>query len=699
MPTKEAVDSVKRQRIDGDLHRGLPATITIRAADPSQPQDGLLRLQLSVSSETPYLRSSFWDEPWVEVLGHKDGEVLLDRLNGGAAVLANHDRYTAVGETPLASIGVVEKAWIQGKRLMADLIISSRAALADLRKDIADGLIRNVSIGYQIGERVLTKASKDGPSEYRVTSWTPFEISLVDIPADASVGLGRQAAEQDAPRYRVVDLPNPGAAGHSGERKMDKEDTIVTAPANTKAADIQVGPDHALAAERERVREIHAIGRAHNMAELADKAIDSGTSLDEFRAQTLRRLQDSGALRLAESPEIGMSQKETKQYSFCRALLAASDPLNAAKLAPFETECSQVAQDKRGNSRDKTREAAITIPVDVLARGLQMDDAMAGVVARQMIERAMQRSSYAANLVRDLVVGTAGAGGNLVATDLLSGSFIDLLRHAMVLDRMGVTWLRDLNGNVAIPSQTGAATGYWLAESGAPTESQQVVGQVTLTPKTVGAFTDYSRRLLLQSSMDVEAFVRGDLAMIIGQAIQLAAINGSGASNQPTGLLNTSGIGSVAGGTNGAAPTYDHMVDLESAVANANADAGNLAYLTNTKVRGKLRKTQEFASTNGKPVWLSSAERGVGEVLGYAAVTSNAVPSDLTKGTASGVCSAITFGNWADMMIGMWGGLDIMLDPYAGATSGTKRVIALQDVDIALRQVASFAAMKDALTA
>lgn len=689
-----------KQRIDGDLHRGLPAEITIRAATPESPDDGMLRLRLSASSETPYLRSSWWDEPWVEVLGHKSGEINLDRLNGGAAVLANHDRYTAVGDTPLASIGVVEKAWIDGDRLMADLIISRREALADLRQDIADGLIRNVSIGYQIGERTLTKAFDDQPNEYRVTNWTPFEISLVDIPADATVGLGRQATEQDTPRYRVVDLPIPGAAG-SLETKGNKMPEIITdpAPVNNTAATRSTdnGPDP-VTVERERVREINAIGRAHNMSDLADKAIESGTSLDAFRAQTLARLKDSGALRLAESPEIGMSKKDTEQYSFCRALMAAADPLNAGKIAPFETECSRAAQDKRGDSRDKTREAAITIPLDVLARGMQMDHALAGVVARQLVQRAMQRGGDMAMMMRDLTVGAPTGGGNLVATDLLSGSFIELLRNAMVLDRLGITWLRDLNGNVVIPSQTGAATSYWLAESGAPTESQQTVGQVPLTPKTVGAFTDYSRRLLLQSSRDVEAFVRADLAMIIGQAIQLAGINGSGSSNEPTGLLNISGIGSVAGGTNGAAPTYDHMVDLESAVANANADAGNLAYLTNTKVRGKLRKTQEFSSTNGKPVWTSTAERGVGDVLGYSAVTSNAVPSNLVKGTSGAVASAILYGNWADLLIGMWGGLDIMLDPYAGATSGTKRVIALQDVDINVRQVASFAAMKDALT-
>lgn len=458
-------------------------------------------------------------------------------------------------------------------------------------------------------------------------------------------------------------------------------------------------PADPLAAERERAREIRAIGRQFDATDLADAAIDNGISVDAFRAQILQRMQDAGKLRPAESPEIGMSEREVRQYSFCRALLAAADPLHAAQIAPFELECSRAAQDKRGDSRDKTREAALTIPVDVLSRGIAINDGIAMAVARSLIAKAQRTSREALAMYRDLTVGTATAGGNLVATELLGSSFIELLRNAMMLDRMGITWLRDLNGNVAIPSQTGAATAYWVAENGAPTESAQTVGQVALTPKTVGAFTDYSRRLLLQASIDVEAFVRADLAAIIGLAIQAAALNGAGASNEPLGILNASGIGSVAGGTNGAAPTYDHMVDLESAVANANADVGNLMYCTNSKVRGKLRKTQEFASTNGKAVWTSGRERGIGEVLGYDACVTNAVPSNLTKGTSVGVCSAIIFGNWADLLIGMWGGLDVMLDPYTGATSGTKRVVALQDVDVALRRVESFAAMKDALTA
>lgn len=688
-------------RIDGSLSRSMAAQVSLRALPEGEPDDGVLRLQLSVSSEEPYLRSSWWDDPWMEVLGHKAAEVDLARLNNGAPTLANHDRYTAVGNTPLAAIGVVERAWIEGSRLMADIAVSRREALADLRQDIADGLVRNVSIGYLINERVLTKANGDGkPDEYRVTSWTPFEVSLVDIPADATVGLGRSAQENATPGYRVVDL-TPAEGTTIGERSMTTASAAPAPAANPAPAATHVvtDADAGIAAERTRMREIQAIGRQFGLGAEAERAIEEGASVDVFRKLVIEKQVANGQLRPAESPEIGMSERDLKEFSFCRALLAAADPVNAHKLAPFEVECSRAAQDKRGDSRPKEREAAITIPVDVLSRGLGMGQFSTLGLARRLEQRALQRGDQGmAAYYRDLVVGTSTAGGNLVATELLGSSFIDMLRNAMVLDKLGVTWLRDLNGNIAIPSQTGGATGYWVAENNPLTESQQTVGQVTMSPKTLGAFTDYSRRLLLQSSIDVEAFVRADIAATIGQTLQIGAFNGSGASNQVLGLLNTSGIGSVAGGTNGAAPLYDNMVDLESAVAIANADVGTMAYLTNAKVRGKLRKTQEFATTNGKAVWTSGSERGIGEVLGYDAVVTNAVPSNLDKGSSTGVCSAIVFGNWADLLIGMWGGLDVMLDPYTGGTSGTKRVIALQDCDVAVRRVASFAAMKDALT-
>jgi HK97 family phage major capsid protein len=215
-----------------------------------------------------------------------------------------------------------------------------------------------------------------------------------------------------------------------------------------------------------------------------------------------------------------------------------------------------------------------------------------------------------------------------------------------------------------------------------------------MSPKTLGAFTDFSRKLTVQSSIDVEAFIRRDLAAVLALEIDRAALHGSGSSNQPTGIAATSGIGSVAGGTNGLAPTWAHIVGLESEVAIDNADIGSLAYVTNAKVRGKL-KTTEKASSTAQFVWADGAT----PLNGYNAVVTNQVSSALTKGSSSGVCSAIFYGNWMDLLIGMWGGLDLLVDPYTASTTGTVRVVALQDTDIAVRHPESFAAMLDALTA
>jgi HK97 family phage major capsid protein len=702
-PLPSATVKPLRSRIDGLLHRHMPATLTVREIADRAVADQRLYLTLSVSSETPYLRNDGWEDPWVEVLGHKPDEVDLSRLNGGAPILANHDRFTATGDTPLAGIGAADRAWLDGGRVYADITVSARAALADLRQDIVDGLVRNVSVAYVIEERVLTKSGEGRqPDEYRVTRWTPHEISLVDIPADASVGIGR-AAEGALPaqstRYRIIAIDTPPAEGVT-TRSHTMDQATAPAPETAVTRSTSKQPD-GIELERARVREITAVGRQWNLPELAEKAIDSGMDADVFATQVLAHLKDTGTLRTAESPEIGLTANEAESFSFCRAILAASDPHHAATLAPFELECSRAAQDKRGDSRDKIREAAITIPVDVLLRGIQLNAAAARSAQSLLLQRARHGIANRGHLIgqRDLTVGSATAGGNTVATEVLGSDFITLLRNAMVLERLGCTFLTGLNGNIAIPSHTAATTGYWVAENGAPTESAPTVGQVTGSPKTVGAFVDYSRRLLIQSSIDVEAFVRADLAAVIGLMIQLGAINGAGASNEPTGLLNTSGIGSVAGGTDGLAPTYAHIVGLETAVANANGDVGNLAFLTNTKVRGKLRQTQVFSGTDGKAVWTSRpGSQGVGDVLGYDAVCSNSVPSNLVKGSSGSVCSAIMFGNWIDLIIFMWGGLDIMLDPYTGSTAGTKRVVALQDVDVGVRHTGSFAAMKDALT-
>lgn len=371
-----------------------------------------------------------------------------------------------------------------------------------------------------------------------------------------------------------------------------------------------------------------------------------------------RQQQMEGSIAASQQPvasaHIGMNQREVRQYSLVRAIWAS------------------VQNDWRGAELE--REASVA-------------------VARQLRREPQGFFVPADWAQRDLVVGTNTAGGHTVQTELLAQSFITLLRNSMMVRAAGATILSDLVGNIAIPRQTGGATAYWVAENGAPTESQQAFDQVAMSPKTVGAFTDMSRRLLMQSSLDVESFVRGDLATVLGLAIDLASMHGSGSSNQPLGIAGTSGIGSVAGGTNGLAPAWSHLVSLETEVAIDNADINRLAYVTNAKVRGKLKQVEKATNT-GLFLWADGAQ----PINGYPAYISNQVSSTLTKGTSSGVCSAIFFGNWADLIIGLWGGLDILVDPYTGSTAGTVRVVALQDVDIAVRHPESFAAMLDALT-
>lgn len=387
-------------------------------------------------------------------------------------------------------------------------------------------------------------------------------------------------------------------------------------------------------------------------AELAMSAIQRGLTVEQFQREAIEKL----ASRPVPTADIGMDKKEVKRYSLMRAINALANPtdVNAQRAAAFEREVSDAVAQKLGRQA-----RGFLVPFEVQTR--------------------------------DLVVGNPTAGGNLVATDLLAGSFIEVLRNAMVLPELGAQMLTGLVGNVAIPKQTGAATAYWVAENNAPTESQQTIGQVTMSPRTVGAWTEISRKLLLQSSIDVEAMVQRDLAAVLGLAIQQAAINGTGSNNQPSGLLTLITPG-VVGGTNGAAPTWAHIVDLESQVAVANALVDNMAYLTNAKVRGKLKTTPKVPGQNGF-IW----ENGDTPVNGYRAAVTNAVPSNLTKGTGTNL-SAIIFGNFRDLVIGMWGGLDLMVDPYTGSAAGTVRVVALQDVDVAVRYTESFATMVDAVT-
>lgn len=390
--------------------------------------------------------------------------------------------------------------------------------------------------------------------------------------------------------------------------------------------------------ETARVRNLVALGKQHAMEAQAEAAVEAGRSVDQFRAEVLDALAKRATEKPAAESTIGMSQREVGQFSMLKLVRALAT--NDWSQAGFERECSQAFEQKSG----KTAKGAF-IPPDVL------------------IDPRYHR--------RDLATNVGNAGGYLVAETLQAGSFIDLLRNTSVAMRMGARVLNGLVGDADIPKQTGGATAYWINEGGALTESQQTLGQIRLTPKTVGCFTDMTRRMMLQSSIDVENFIRSDFAAQIALAIDAAALNGSGVNGQPLGIIGTTGVGTEALGAANA-PTWADIVNMETAVSTDNALVGTLGYVSTATITGFMKQTER---TSGNGIYILDGAT----LNGYPYMMSNNVPAKY-----------ILFGNWADLIIATWSGLDVTVDTTTLGTSGGTRIIAFQDIDIAIRHAESF---------
>ena len=378
---------------------------------------------------------------------------------------------------------------------------------------------------------------------------------------------------------------------------------------------------------------------------------------DEQRTATAEGLRRERANRETEQSKI------RKRYSITRAIRMAA---NGEQFDGVEKEMQDLATEE-GRSDGKPMEGNLRIP---------------SMLIRNNHEEPERRTT--------MVAGTANVGGNSIATDL-STDVIPFLDPQLQVEALGATVLTGLVGNVDIPKQTGISTAVWASEIASATETNPTIGLVQLRAKRLTAFTPISKTLMLQNSFSVEQMVRRDLNRAIRIAWDKAAINGTGSSNQPLGILNFSSIGAVVGGTNGLAPTLSHIIDLETEIAVDDADMGSLAYLTTPGIRGKLKKTEQFSAGTGNPVWKG------GVLNEYKAVVSTQVPSTLTKGTSSGVCHAIIFGNWAELLLAQWGGLDITVDPYSRSKEAIVELVVHSWVDVGVRHEQSFAAMKDAL--
>lgn len=642
-------------------------TGAIRAAEIDEESR---EVEVSFSSEVAVER--WWGN---EILGHDQGEVDMSWISSGRApVLADHD--------PSIQIGVIRSAFIGRDRKGRSVWRFGKSARAEQEmQDAKDEVRVNVSVGYEIRELELVKQEGEVRT-YRVTDWRPLEQSLVSIPADMDVGVGRAAEHQPPP-------VKPGNTTRTKEVKtMDK--ILDPVEAERIRAEARTATQQE---EQARVRGILALATAHGLREIGEKAISDGTALDLFRGLALEEIHKRGSDKPLYQPagQIGLTDKEARSFSVARYMRSLID--KDIKLAPFEHECAGAVRQAMDKAGFRGNGGGNFLPFELMQQPLP---------GMRMVEGRLMIGDRVITDQRDLSSLTTGAGGAAVATDLLAADFITFLRNATMVRRMGARVLGGLVGNVAIPRQTGTMTAGWVAQGGAASESDATFAVVTLAMKTIHGIQDVTRDLLLQGTPAVEGLVRADLLNSMAVSTDFAALHGTGASNQPTGLANTAGIGAVAGGANGAAPTWDNVVDMESAVANNNAAQGSVGYLTNTRVRGRLKRTQKFTGTNGQEIWMPPMTGDdpsvMGALNGYRAGVSNNVRSDLTKGSASGVCSALFFGNWGDLLIGEWGSPEILPDPLTQAANRIVRMHVYQSMDIAVRRAQSFSAMLDALT-
>lgn len=480
-----------------------------------------------------------------------------------------------------------------------------------------------------------------------------------ELVADIKAGIVRSLSVG----YEILKFRESGGTV-TATRWRPFETSIVAVPADPGAGffrgkdmtDVIEGGRDLNRGEADRIKTIYQTGAQFGQQELAQRAVDGNWSRERFQAAVLERM---GAKEITTTPDLGLEEHEKRAFSFARLARYLANPTDRKlrSAAGFELEVCQPSDKGDG----------VRIPHEVLTYG--------------------QRS---------LAKGSTNSGAKLVATELLEGSFIDMLRAALVVRQAGATFIDGLQGDVAIPRQTAGSNFYFVDEADDVGEGQPAYDQVPLTPHTVGSHVDMTRRLLLQSTPGVEQLVRRDFSEGIARAIDAAALFGNPSFtsqvNRPRGVAYTAGIGSVSGGTNGAPPMRAHLVSLKAEVAIDNAATGRLAFITNSKVLGKLENTLLDAGS-GKFTY-----EGDGVLVGRPVYESNAVPSNLTKGGGSNL-SGILYGDWSQLIIGTWSGVDVLSDPYSLGKSGGLRLIVLHDFDVAVRHPESFSVMLDAITA
>ena len=569
---------------------------------------------------------------YFHILDHGAKSVDLSRLNDGAPVLVNHGREDHVG--------VVEKAWVGNDRVGRALVRFGQSERAsEVFQDVIDGIRRHISVGATITGKVV-REEKSGKSEvYRILGWQPREISFASVPADGSVGVGRT----DDPK------PEPKRRTKVEDDEVENQPSTATIERAQRSGAKEAG---------QYINEYYALGEQYGCLDLAREYAGNAErwnekAMGEFRKKAfdgyverknaeLEELEKGGSKPLTN---LGLSEGEVQRYSITRALNAWLEKDWAD--AGFERECNEELERVLGKEA-----RGVFIPHDVQMRAYRNDP----------------------NIRREMTTGGAGTGAEYVGTRHSPENFIEQLRNNVVVARAGARMLPGMRQNLDIPKKTSGATFAWVAEGGTTTLTDLGTDNLLLTPKTVTGGTQASRRMLKQSLPAIDDMIMQDLVEGAAEAIDLGALQGTGAANQPTGVFNTSGVNTqtVAAAGN---PTLAETVGFRTAVATDNALRGALSWVTTSAVVGNMMLR---ALDAGSGRFLIDPVNPT-NLLGFGYQETNAITA-----------ARILFGNWNEVLIAMWGVLDLMPDPYGAANAGALIIRAFQDIDIGVRHAESF---------
>lgn len=592
-------------------------------------------IEFSLSSSEPYRR-------WfgTEILNHNDSAVQLERINGGsAAFLFNHDRD--------AYIGTLTRGWLEdGKlrvRAVFELDNDDNPLARKIYRSVINGTLKSVSVGYSYDEVMFEE--RDGEDYIIATRWTPFEGSIVTVPADATVGIGRSFAEDRENLDRKSEVVvSPTASSTTRQERSLMEET-------------SVDKDKLLREERERTASIYACGNKHNCPELAAKAVEEGWSVMELRSHILASLPEQRPVAAALNAT-DLSPKERESYSFLRAIGHAAGRVSSSD-AGLELEVSRHIESKVGKP----------------PQGIYVDQ------------------SFLIDQKRDLFTTVPEAAGVLIETELLSERFISALYNESAFLPLGVTYLRGLTGNIEIPREGTFQRGYWVEEGVVIPTEDATFNKISLTPKKLAVRAKMTVEMMTQSSIDLENLTRNRLIRGLALELDRSIGFGTGLGEEPLGILSHPETRNIVLGANGGELDWAAVVAMQGEVDSQNAmNGGDFSYVVNARTKAKLMTTLDQSSGSGNWIW--QMRNTEGSIAGYRARCSNQIPNNLVKGTATNLTAAF-FGDFSNVLLGLWTGLDIAIDPYTDFDRAIVGLRAMQLVDFNLSRGDHFVVCSD----